>query len=312
MTLPDGVVGAIGTLTDGPTAGGQCARARRPLSGRRTPGLRVVPSLVLVVVVFVVPVTRLLWQSFETPGSRAHSLGLENYGAVLSSSVDMRILGRTVLTASLVALMTLLAAYPFSYIMATTSSHVLAAVMLGATVFSFGTSVIARTFAWIVLLQRDGIVDRSLAHVGLGHVSLSHNLLGAYIGMVQVMLPILILMLYSTMRRIDSSLMVAAESLGATRLRAFIHVYLPITARAIESGVVLVYILSLGFFITPALLGSPQQALMAQLIDTEVSQKLNFGEAGALSVFLIVCAVLGLILIRMVGTVIRSRFGPGA
>lgn len=272
--------------------------------GRRSVMLNLLPALALVLLVFVVPTIKLLTQSVSGDGVR----GLSEYDELLHSSVVMQVLVRTVITSLGVTLVSLFFAYPYAYIMATTGRR-LRGIMLAVVIFSFWTPVMTRTFAWIVLLERDGPVDHALEAVGLHGVSLLHNLTGAYIGMVQVMMPYFVLLLYSSMRSIDDRLMVAASTLGATRRRAFLHVYLPLTASGIESGITLVYILALGFYLTPAVLGSPQNALMAQFIDTEISQQLDFAQAGALSTLLIAAAIVGFIVIKLLSTWVRRLAG---
>lgn len=266
-------------------------------------GVSLLPALVLVVVVFVIPVLRLLWLSVD--GETGSGIG--RYGDLMQNDVVVRILIRTILTALGVTLFSLLLAYPYAYVMSTSGPR-LQATMLAIVVFSFWAAVMARTFAWVVLLQRDGPVDTVLGSVGL-HASLLHNLFSAFLGMVQVMLPYFVLLLFSSMRSIDKNLMVAASTLGASRRRAFFHVYLPLTSSGIESGMVLVYVLSLGFYITPAILGSPQNALMAQLIDTEITQQVNFAEAGALSTLLIAAAVIGFVIIKVLAGSMRRLAG---
>ena len=275
--------------------------------GKRTATLSLLPALALVLLVFVLPTIQLLSQSVR--GAGVH--GLSEYDELLHSSVVLQVLARTVITSLGVTLVSLFLAYPYAYLMATTGAR-LRGIMLAVVIFSFWTPVMTRTFAWIVLLERDGPVDHLLGAVGLHGISLLHNLTGAYIGMVQVMMPYFVLLLYSSMRTIDSQLMVAASTLGATRRRAFFHVYLPLTASGIESGITLVYILALGFYLTPAVLGSPQNALMAQFIDTEISQQLNFAQAVALSTLLIVAAIVGFIVINLLATLLRKLAGVRA
>ncbi|MFT4010482.1 MAG: ABC transporter permease [Nocardioidaceae bacterium] len=279
----------------------------RERASRGAFALYVLPALVVVVIVFVIPVLRLLWLSV-TGDNGGSASGTAIYRELLGNDVVMRILWRTVTTAVGVTVISVLLAYPYAYVMSTAGPR-LQATMLAIVVFSFWAAVMARTFAWIVLLQRDGPVDRALGAVGLHDVTLLHNSFSAYLGMVQVMMPYLVLVLYSSMRSIDPKLMVAASTLGASRRRAFFHVYFPLTAAGVESGVVLVYVISLGFYITPALLGSPQNALMSQFIDTAVSQQVDFPRAGALSTMLIVCGLVGFVVIRLVASQLRKFAG---
>jgi putative spermidine/putrescine transport system permease protein len=156
----------------------------------------------------------------------------------------------------------------------------------------FWTSAIVRIVGWMVLLQPSGLVNRALALVGLGPFELLGNLTGTLIGMVQVMLPLMILPLYSTMGGIDRRLMVAACSLGATPSGAFRKVYLPLSRPGILAGSVIVFVSSLGFYLVPQMLGSPQQQLLSQLIFDQVSSLLNFGLGAAMAVILLAATLL--------------------
>jgi putative spermidine/putrescine transport system permease protein len=173
----------------------------------------------------------------------------------------------------------------------------------------FWTSLMARTFAWLVLLQDTGVVNSLLSGVGIGPLSLIRNTTGVTIGMTQVLLPFMVLPLYSTMSKIDSRLMTAAVSLGAPMRVAFRRVYLPLSMPGVVAGLTLVFIMSLGFYITPQILGSPQQAMISQLIATKIDRLLDFGAAGALSAVLI---VITLVLLALMSRVVKPSEALGA
>ena len=158
----------------------------------------------------------------------------------------------------------------------------------------FWTSVLVRTYAWLVLLQRKGIINETLLRLGIIQepLQLAHNLTGSIIGMVHIMLPFLILPLYATMRGIDTDLVRAAVGLGASPRSAFWHVFFPMSLPGLSAGIVLVFILSLGFYVTPALLGGGRVQMLAQRIESTITVYSNWGAASALGVVLLLLAIL--------------------
>ena len=152
------------------------------------------------------------------------------------------------------------------------------------------TSVLVRTYAWMVLLGRNGIINRMLIDWGIisDPLPMLHNITGVLIGMVHVLLPYMILPIYSAVRRVDPAIVAAAAGLGASRWRIFWRIYLPLTLHGIFAGCVLVFVLSLGFYITPALLGGGQVMMIAMLIEQQVREVLNWPFAAALSAVLLV------------------------
>jgi putative spermidine/putrescine transport system permease protein/spermidine/putrescine transport system permease protein len=171
----------------------------------------------------------------------------------------------------------------------------------------FWTSLLVRTYAWLVLLQRRGIVNSFL--VGIGVVDqplrLVHNLTGTVIGMVHIMLPFLVLPLYASMRSIDPTYTRAAASLGASPVRAFWEIYFPLSLPGLIAGLVLTFILCLGFYVTPAVLGGGQVQMIAQRIEASVHLFPTWGPASALGVVLLVLT--GLILLASHRLVLRWR-----
>jgi ABC-type spermidine/putrescine transport system permease subunit I len=162
-------------------------------------------------------------------------------------------------------------------------------------VLPFFTSIIVRTYAWMVLLGRNGVVNQYLVALGFTDTPLPflYNQTGVLIGMSYVLLPFLILTAYSVMRGIDPGLIRAAHSLGASRFQAFRRIFLPLSLPGIAGGTLLVFILSLGFFITPALMGGPSDIMIAMLIEREVEFTLNWSFASALAVILLLVTLVG-------------------
>ena len=285
------------------------ARIRQPAPQRRRPSgwsMLLVPAAVLVVTVFAYPLTLLLVRSFGEP-----SPGMGNYQALWSSGVFRTVLIRTFVTALVVCAVCLLLGYPYAYLM-TVVSRRWRDVMIVVVLLPFWTSLMVRTFAWLVLLQDNGAVNRALGGVGLGPLHLIRNTTGVVIGMAQVMLPFAVLPLYAAMLKIDRRLLDAAAACGARPAAAFLRVYVPLSAPGVTSGMSLVFILSLGFFITPQILGSPSNALLSQLLYTQITQLSNWGAGAAMGFSLLVAALAVLLLVRAGRLVSELTVGRGA
>lgn len=253
--------------------------------------LLVVPAICLLATVFAYPVAALIWLSFADP-----SLGLENYHRLLTDGVSLLVLLRTLRMATIVTLVTLLLAYPYAYLMTLVGRRA-RSVMVALVLLPFWTSLMARTFAWIVLLQDNGPINDLLAMVGLGPLELAGTEAGVTIGMTQVLLPFMTLPLYGTLRTIDRRLLDAAIGLGARPLTAFRRVYLPLSMPGVVAGAMMVYILALGFYVTPAMLGSPSESMISQLMTVRITQLLDFGAGGALATVLFLLTLLLLALV---------------
>ncbi|MFP5022858.1 ABC transporter permease [Pseudonocardia phyllosphaerae] len=267
-------------------------------------GWLLLPAAALLLVFFFWPLAIILWRSVSDPEP-----GFGNYLSVLGDAVQIRVVLRTLRVALVVTLVTLVIAYPYAFAMSRVPARVRGLLLL-LVLMPFWTSVMARNFAWYVLEQRDGLIDRAFAAVGLDGVVLLGSVTGVTVAMVQVMLPFMVLPLQNTMLGIDRRLVDAATSLGAPRPVAFLRVYLPLSLPGVLAGVSVVFIMSLGFYITPALLGTPQQALVAQVIGTRVNDLLDFGGAGALGAVLLVVTLIVLALLgRVAGPMYAATAG---
>lgn len=222
------------------------------------------------------------------------------YQDVLSQSTTVKVLTRTLTMAVIVTAVTLAFGYPYAYLM-TRVGPTWRGILVALVLLPFWTSLMARTFAWYVLLQDNGQINQLLGLIGIGPLQLVRTTTGVTIAMSQVLLPFMVLPLYSTMSRIDPRLTDAAISLGARPSTAFRRVFLPLSKPGIAAGTTLTFVLALGFFITPKVLGSPRESMISQLIDLQVSKLTNFGAAGALSLILLV--VTGVLLFVMSRTV---------
>ncbi|MBB1154731.1 ABC transporter permease [Amycolatopsis nivea] len=272
---------------------------------RRTSWL-LLPAAAVVLVFFFYPLAVILWRSFTEP-----SFGVANYLAVLGDEVQIRVLLRTLRTALIITVATLVIAYPYAYAMTLVGRRARSVLTL-LVLMPFWTSLMARNFAWYVLEQRGGVIDRMLSAIGIDGVVLLGSVAGVTVAMVQVMLPFMVLPLQSSMLSIDRSLLHAAGSLGARRPVAFLRVYVPLSMPGVLAGVSVVFIMSLGFYITPALLGTPQQALVAQVIGTQVNDLLDFAGAGALGTILLVVTLVVLAVLSRVAAPLGTSAAGGA
>jgi putative spermidine/putrescine transport system permease protein len=267
---------------------GQPVRAARGLRERLLPdrtGLLIVPALVVLAFVFGYPLLDIVRRSLSEP-----SFGLHNYETFFTAeSVHRTVLVRTLMTGALITAVCLLLGYPYAYLMTIVGPRWRALLVLIVLV-PFWTSLLVRTYAWMILLQENGVINDLLASLGIGRLTLMRNLVGVTIGMAQILLPFMVLPLYSTMRGIDETMVRAASSLGARPVVTFFRVYLPLSLPGVVAGSVLVFVTALGFYITPSLLGSPQQSLISQVIASEAQQQLDFAAAGASGVTLLIVA----------------------
>jgi putative spermidine/putrescine transport system permease protein len=261
---------------------------------RTLAGTLSVPAVVVAALAVLVPVGLIVERSFSEP-----AWGLDNYSAILHDEVVLRVIGRTLLATAAITIVTLVMAYPYAYLMTLVGSGT-RTLLIAIVLLPFWTSLMARTFAWIVLLQDGGPVQKAVGLVGADNVTLLGTSAGVTIGMVQVLLPYMVLPIYSNLRTIDPRLMQAAQSLGARRWVAFMRVYLPMSRAGIVAGTSLVFVLSLGFYITPRLLGSPKHSFVSQLIEIRIQRLLDFPGAGALAGVLLVLTVVALMVVQRV------------
>ncbi len=212
---------------------------------------------------------------------------------------------RTFEIALVVTVAALLLGYPLAYLLATVPARV-GNLLLIVVLLPFWTSVLVRTTAWVVLLQRGGVVNTTLHWLGLisQPMQLIYNRAGVYIAMIYVLLPFMVLPIYGVMRTLSPVSMRAARSLGAGPLVAFRRIYLPQTLPGISAGCLLVFILAIGFYTTPALVGGARDQMIAYFILFYTNQTLNWGLAAALSLILLVAT---LVLSLLYGILARGR-----
>ena len=252
------------------------------------------PAAMLVLVIIVIPVGWLFWLSlFNDEGV----MSLSNYTRMLESKSYTRIFTTTFKVSFLTTALCVLLGYPLAYFLAQLPKR-WAALGMMAVLLPFWTSLLVRTYAWLVVLQRKGLINQWGIELGLWDtpIRLAHNLNGTIIGMAHIMLPFLVLPLYGAMKSIDFDYMKAASNLGATPAYAFRHVFFPLSLPGLFAGIIIVFVLCLGFFVTPAVLGGGKVIMVSMKIETLVDLFFNFGTASALGVVLLALTLLVLFL----------------
>ena len=268
------------------------AEARRRPQWRALPAsFGVWPLLAALAVLFVWPLAGIIASSVtEPPGA-----GLSNYRHVLTDPTFARFVFNTVRTAVLVSATTALLGYFYAYAMYISAPR-WRSFLMNCALLPFWTSLLVRSFAWSVILRDTGIVNWALMRIGLiaQPIEMLRTPFAVTIGMTQILLPFVILPTYSSMAKFDAGLMRAARSLGAGPGAAFWLVFFPSTQIGLAAGLLLVFVLSLGYYITPVLLGGPGDQPIAVLINAQVVTQLDWGVAGSMSA--IVTAVILLLL----------------
>jgi ABC-type spermidine/putrescine transport system permease subunit I len=225
--------------------------------------LLVAPLIIYLLIFYIYPVASMLVQSVIGNGG----FTLQYFWRLFETPIYWRVFLNTVWLALGTTLICLVLAYPLAYAMSRASAT-RAAVMFALVLLPFWTSILVRSYAWMVLLGRNGIFNDWLSRAGL--ISEPLNLLytpfAVYVAMVYVLLPFMILPLYSVLRSIDPSLLRAAEGLGATTRQIFLHVVAPLSKPGVAAGCLVVFILALGFYITPALMGGQRDVTLAMLV----------------------------------------------
>jgi putative spermidine/putrescine transport system permease protein len=225
-------------------------------------------------------------------------------------AVFVNVFGRTLWIAGLVTLLTLLLGYPVAFLLSSLPPKLRNPLMI-LVLLPFFTSLLVRTTAWVVLLQSHGVINDALLALGLIHerLQLIFHRSGTLIAMTHIQLPFTLLPIYSVMSGINPGLTRAARSLGATPFTAFRRVYVPQTLPGVGAGCLLTFILSLGYYITPALVGGPDDQMVSSFVAQYMNRELNWGMASALGAMLLVITLaIYLIYTRVLG-VDRVRFG---
>ncbi|MCC7045785.1 MAG: ABC transporter permease [Alphaproteobacteria bacterium] len=272
-------------------------RASRRLEEMALGGLAL-PALLLIGLIALAPNLWLCWLSFWGPNGFTlayyERLLHPNYMLTLETTFELSFL----VTGICIAL-----GYPLAYLIAQSRPRV-ASMLLLLVMFPVWTSLLVRCYAWLVLLQRRGLINTWLSDAGIieAPLRLVHNFTGTTIGMVHIMLPFMVLPLYAAMRAISADYMRAAANLGASPVKAFWQVFVPLSLPGLVAGVIIVFVLCLGFYVTPALLGGGRVMMWSMQIERTVTYHSDWGAASALGVVLLAMTLLILWLVgRLVG-----------
>lgn len=244
----------------------------------------VLPALLLLLGFYVVPVLGVLWLSFTVPEP-----GLGNYEMLFTNQTIAKVLIVTIRVCIISTVITLAAGYVVAYILVHVSARQ-RQLLLFFVLLPFWLSVLVRSFAWLILLGRQGVVNDTLMSLGLidQPLSLVRNELGVIIGMIHYMLPYAVLPLYAGMRGIDQRLVLAARGLGLGPVGSFFRVFLPLSLPGAVSAAVLVFVMSLGFYITPAILGGGKTVMIAEYIAFNILENVRWEMATMLASVLLV------------------------
>lgn len=275
------------------------------MRGRRWGYLLLLALLPLfVALVYILPFLGVVRWSVTLPEP-----GLSQYARVFTDPIVLSVLGRTLRVCLVVTVITVVLGYVLSYVWVFGTRRQRIIVEFGVLI-PFWISTLTRAFGWLALLYNRGIVNTALTDLGLVDfpLMLVRNEFGVVVGMVHFLVPFAVLPLASSMRQVDGRVLMAARGMGSGRLRTFWQIFLPMTLPGVLGAAVITFIFSLGFFITPAILGGGRSVLIAEFIYIQTFQTVNWGLAGAISVVLVVATALLIALLLRV-TRVERLFG---
>jgi putative spermidine/putrescine transport system permease protein len=248
-----------------------------------------VPAVVFLLAVFVLPVAQLLWLSAVDGEGRP---SLQHFRRLFETALYLRVLGTTFQIAAWTTLACLLVGYPIAYLLATSTMSVRSKLLI-AVMMPFWTSVLVRTFAWTVILGRNGVLNQWMQSLGFAEqpLELMYTLTSVLVGMTHALMPMAVLTMLAVMQNIESNLSRAAATLGANASHRFWRIYFPLSLPGVAAAGLLTFITAIGFFVTPMLLGSPRQSMIAQVIVAQVDEMLDWGFAGAVALLLLVASI---------------------
>lgn len=255
----------------------------------KLPGIKwlllIVPLLYMLVLLYYSMVSVLKMSIYDADG-----FTLQYLKETLTDPVYLKVLWLTVKTALFVTIASLVIGYPIAYLLVVIESPRWKQIILGTVMITLWISLLVRTFAWTVILQEHGVINEMLLSMGIikEPLKLMYNTTGVVIGMTHILLPYMVLSLHSVMETIDQRLMQAAQGLGARPTRAFFQIFFPLSLPGVMSGSLITFVLGLGYFITPALLGGQGNMMISKLIQENIQSTLNWNLASALSLVLLI------------------------
>ncbi len=260
------------------------------------------PALFLLLAFFLVPSFDIVRSSVMDP-----DFTTEHFDRMLDRPVYMAVFWKTLQLSAMIAVLAAFIGFPAAYFISQQPRKT-QFLLIFLIFIPMWMSILIRSYAWMVMLGRDGVVNTAL--MGLGLVETPARLLytsgAVWVAMLQILLPIQIVTCYSAMTEIDMTVVRAARILGASPAQAMRRVFLPLSLDGTLTGAIIVFMLSMGFFITPALLGGPRDRLLGNLIEFQV-ERLNWGFASALGLLLLVGTLLSVVIIRQLGRLLLKR-----
>jgi putative spermidine/putrescine transport system permease protein len=268
--------------------------------------LLILPAVLLLLVFYIAPIAQVLAISFSEPEP-----GFANYERLFTSESVQRVILTTLRICLITTVLALLLGFAVAYAITLASPRARSWWML-AVLVPLWISVLVRAFAWVTLLRRQGLVNDTLMSWGLiaEPLPLVWNEFGILVGMVHYMVPFAVLPMLSAMREIDPRLLAAARGLGATRGQVFRQVFLPLSMPGVIASGVLVFIFSLGFYITPAILGGGKTLMVAEWISLQILDLIRWGLGTMMATMLIVAILVTLAVFSRVVD-LRRMFGAG-
>jgi ABC-type spermidine/putrescine transport system permease subunit I len=247
------------------------------------------PAVLLILVILLIPVGWLFYVSFIGADGQ---FSMENYERMIERKSYGRIFRTTFEVSLLTTGLCILIGYPLAYFMSQLPNKI-ANLCLITVLLPFWTSLLVRTYAWLVLLQKRGLINDWGISLGLWDEPLKmvHNMSGTLIGMVHIMLPFLILPVYGAMKSMDRDFLKAASNLGASPVKAFWTVFFPLSSPGLFAGSLIVFVLCLGFYVTPAVLGGGKVIMVSMKIASNIELFVNWGAASAMGVILLLLTV---------------------
>lgn len=291
-TQSDKVAGSLGAEDASPAPNEAALKRQESREQRMLLGLAA-PAVIIVTAIIVIPVGWLFYLSFV--GSDGQ-FSLEHYQKMVQYKSYYRVFITTFEVSALTTLICILIGYPLAYLLAMLPSR-LAGLLMLAVLLPFWTSLLVRTYAWLVLLQKKGLLNDLGLYMGWWEtpIKLVHNMTGTLIGMAHIMLPFLVLPLYGAMKKIDRDMMHAAANLGASPVAAFWKIFFPMSLPGMVAGSLIVFVLCLGFYVTPAVLGGGRVVMVATQITAILENQFDWGAASALGVVLLIGTLLSLL-----------------
>ena len=254
--------------------------------------------ILFVILPFGFVLTYSVWTLHPVTGLMQPALSLENYARFFQSTLYVRVLWNTFEIAGTATVFALLVCYPFAYWLGRVVPVRWQTALLMSVIILFWTSFLIRTYAWIGILQERGLLDLTVMALGVSEEPLGmlFTRTAVIIGFVHVFLPLMLMPIYAAVRNLDGNLLLAAQDLGATPVRTFLRVTLPLTMTGVLTGILLFFTPTFGAFVTPLLLGSTESIMIGNVIETQFGEAFNWPYGSALSCIVVVTVVALLVL----------------